>query len=381
MRNRKEKAPPKPRKSRVNIKLATLAVQEILKTQTDPAHPLHITEIVEKLRESKYELESGRDTVKSILDTLEKWDPGICCIEASRRNGQENVYTYGYYYDQEKDENVLSDEEIQWLLEDVMFSNMHTTEQVTTLLKKLKSLASAQCRKRLNYTDQIPYQHYTANAMTQKNLVLLHQAIAQQKPVRFVFNGYGGRLVAGAYKGEKVREIHSVNIFTVQPIQICVVDQRYYLLCLFVGYEKWFHFRIDLMTELELIEENAKEERTPPPSMDRDALSTYLAEHPYMYYDTPGNTPVNFYLRVTKIPKKPNASMTFLQDVFGNNWQVWGQDTSEETVDVRVRCVPSAMQVFVRQYIDRVKVIGPPKYKEMVENGLRKDFENYWNRE
>ncbi|MGN0484659.1 MAG: WYL domain-containing protein [Lachnospiraceae bacterium] len=385
-----EKKPTK-RKSRVNIKLATLAVQKILKTQTDASHPISINGLVEKLCQSSYGLECGRDTVKSILDALQVWETCICCKQATRKNWQakkeegeeekQTVYTYDYYYDSTKDETGLTDEEIQWLIEDVMFSSMHTTDQVTTLLKKLKSLASISCRSQLNYTEQIPYQHYTANAMTQKNLVLLHQAIAQQKPVHFVFNGYGGELVDGKEEGEKVRELNSVNTFTVQPIQICVVDQRYYLICLFAGYEKWFHFRIDLMTDLEILKENLQEKRTMPVGMDRDALSQYLLEHPYMYYDAPGNTPVNFILRVTKIPNKPNASMTFLQDVFGNSWQVWGKDTSEETVDVRVRCVPSAMQVFVRQYIDRVKIIGPPKYKKIVEDGLKKEFEEYWNRE
>ena len=83
-------------------------------------------------------------------------------------------------------------------------------------------------------------------------------------------------------------------------------------------------------------------------------------------------------LRVGKIPNKPDASLTFLMDTFGNNWEAEKGTETDEYVNVHIRSTVDAITSFVLQYIDRVKVIAPEDVKQKVEANLRQMFEKYF---
>ena len=94
----------------------------------------------------------------------------------------------------------------------------------------------------------------------------------------------------------------------------------------------------------------------------------------------PGERPVNIRLWVKKLPGKPDSSLTFLQDVFGDSWRPISGTETHEALEVWVRCLPRAMLQFVRQYMDRVRVLEPEETAREVEDALRQDFEAYFQR-
>ena len=56
-----------------------------------------------------------------------------------------------------------------------------------------------------------------------------------------------------------------------------------------------------------------------------------------------------------------------------------GKAETDEQIEVWVKCLPYAIKLFVRQYIDRVRVLEPVKVAEQVEQALREEFEAYFS--
>lgn len=96
-----------------------------------------------------------------------------------------------------------------------------------------------------------------------------------------------------------------------------------------------------------------------------------------MYYESEKNKVREIRLKVNKIRKYPSASMTFLQDAFGRNWKTDPKTENDESVEVLVKCVPSAMLVFVRQHMRDVMVLAPEDVKNMVNDEIEKDLNEY----
>ena len=346
------------KRERVNARMATLAVLEILQKKTDENHKLHIMDIVREAAKEPYELKLHRDTVKAILADLQEFyqmEDRVCCETTSRfsAEGEElDYYTYNYYWKRE-----FSNEEIQLLIDDVMFSKMRSKKQVEELTKKIKSFATEEFAKKLNYLEQIPYKQYTVNELTQKNIAKIHQIIAKnsnasQKEVWlvFTFNGYGTD-----------KKLHPVGTFQVFPMRICELNKNYYLICYLKGMKNLSHFRIDLMTNMQEISVTVEEDQNRlrlKNSLTTKSVSEYLTTHPFMFYEGKGDSVKNIILRVKKMPGKPEASMTLLYDMFGKNWEAIQETENDEYVDVKVRCLLSGIKVFVNQYQDRLQIIS-----------------------
>ncbi len=364
-------------KSRVNARITTLAVLEILKTQTDINKKLGINDIVRILK-LQHDINTNRDTVKRILaDLQEFYQDNIMCDMTKRvlKNEDDctNYYTYNYYY-----KKLFSDEEIQFLINDVLFSKMRTKEQVKELTDKLKTMASLDCRKnKLGYTMYIPDKQYTLNDKVQRNISVINDVItfngnsnSKEAWINFTFNGYGDD-----------KELHSTGDgYKIYPICICEANQNYYLVGYMYG-KYLSHYRIDLMTNLKIQQvarENNEDRQAAINSFKQTPISEYLSSHPYMFYESDKNSIKNITIRIKKNPKKPQASMTFLYNVFGRSWEVVKGTDNENFVDVRIRCLTNAMYIFVKQYIEDVEVINPPDIKKEIEDKLREDFRGYF---
>ncbi len=331
-------------KERINSRKATLAVLDILQRKTNCDNPISITQIIEEMKEYGFESHSSgkvtnKETVKKILNDLREFygDKRVCCKSAEKRD-----YTYDYYWNA-----VFSDEETHMLISDVMFSCMRSKSEVKEVLKKLKQLAPKPLAKKLNYLADIPDRQYTLNEDVQKNVLLIHKAIsADHVRLTFMFNGYGTD-----------KKLHEKRKFTVLPLRICVVEGRYYLICLMDGKDSVSHFRIDLMTNMKeesVYHKNERQERLVR-EFNSKTVSEYISRHPYMYYENADDPVKTVYFKVQRLPKYPDASMTILHDYFGDDWQC--VEEREEFVVVRVRCVSSAAEVYARQFADRVSII------------------------
>lgn len=376
----KRQKPQKTRKPRTDVKALLFATQDILRNRTDRDHPLSAKEIRDILVNS-YGFDPDRDTVASVLNAL-LGDRGgleqICRKEYFREEEDSRRDYPGRYYM----ERSFSAEEVEMLINDVMFSRMRTEGQAKALIRKLKGLAGPHHKKGLAYADFPPFSLYTSNGLTRRNVALIQQIIAwnlhkkaRERVISFRFNGYGS--------DHKLHEVPGETYQGFLPLKIFEAYGSYYVMGLVDGKDRPWNFRLDLMTRVEHRERdkvtNEAREKAVKTAAGANALMEYLTQHLYMAYEHKGETVEPVYLRVEKIPYKPEASMTILHDAFGQNYQVISED--DQYVNVRVKGVLWGITSFVRQNMDRVRVTGPENVKAKVEESLRKDFEEYFARE
>ncbi len=361
---------------RANARLTLLEILKILQEKTDAEHPISIMEIVNELDKRDDEgISAGRDAVADMLKDLEAKYPGpgkICCKQTDQKNGAR--YTYAYYF-----QMPFSTQEAELLMNEVMLSQSRSYDQVGTLMLKLRSLAG---QERLNYLHPLPSDYYAPNDDLERNISLIYQAIRENQhnsrtetTLSFDFNGYG-----------RDKKLHKTKRFyDILPISICLNNGKYYLLCIFPGSKKVAHYRIDLITNMEKRKANHShiqdgQKKILKNIADLQEIAAFTAAHPNMFYEKPGDGVREVTLRVEKIPKKPNASLTIIVDTFGKNWKAEIGTETDEFVNIHVRSTVDAITSFVLQYIDRVKVIAPEAVKDQVEANLRQMFEKYFEK-
>lgn len=327
------------RKARINARRATLAVQEILREKTNKNNPISISKIVNELREV-YEIDTNRDVVRRILEDLQEFCP-VFSKDYGRGEGKASGegYTYGYWLDEPF---VLREGELM--------------------------------------LDQT----------TQENIVFLRRVIAgnQNRPDRravAVSLRFGGMGSDG-----KVHPKKEDTPMSLVPLKICVVNNHPYLIGLFLrdtrsGEEEkpqgLAHLRIDLMRNLTEVRGMALNEHDRLASARLEqawAADAYVSSHPYMAYEGEA-TPQRVTLRITKWADRPEASLTFLHDVFAGHWTVLRED--DRTVEVRVECmVAYGLERFVWENLERVEIVEPEGVKTFVEGKLRERCEAFLRR-
>lgn len=387
----------KTRKPRTDVKALMNVAREILRERTDKDNPLTVTAVLKILKE-QYELDPDRDTVAGVLNALLEDRGGlerVCRKEYPREEDDSRREYPGRYYM----ERSFSAEEVEMLINDAMFSRMRTQGQAKSLIRKLKELAGPYHKKELAYADFLPFSLYTANGLVQRNIAVIQRVIAwnlhkktREKVISFRFNGYGS--------DHKIHEVPRGAYQNFLPLKIFEAYGHYYAMGLLDKRKETdeedrpWNFRLDLMTRVDDSRErdkvtNEAREEIARMASGANALAEYLTQHLHMAYERKGEKVETVYLQVEKIFSenewgekvyyKPLASMTILHDTFGENYEVLFEN--DRYVDIRVKGVLWGITSFVRQYIDRVRVIGPEDVKARVEESLRKDFEGYFSRE
>lgn len=353
-------------------------ILDILWEKTDKEHPISGLKLTNAL-EQRTGANVDRATVEEMLHTLSDryTGPGeVKCKEAERKNGSK--YYSGYHLKRD-----FTAAEVEMLINDVMFSRMRTREQAETLIEKLKTLVSPYERKELAHSGDLPHALYTANTLVQRNLAFVQRVISgnlhnveKEGVLSFRFNGYGSDHKLHEVPGKKGRYQN------VLPLGLLESGGNYYLVCLPDGADKAFNLRLDLITRLEAAQRDKprdrRRERIIQKATERDFRAGYLTKHLYMGYEREGDAPHSVYLRVEKYDDRPDASLTFLHDSFGSNYEVLFENG--QYADVRVFGLTWSITAFVRQYIGRVCVTGPEPVKKEVEDTLRREFEGYFQK-
>ena len=361
---------------RNNAKKLTCDILNILWERTDKEHPISIQKLTSAL-DGSCETRPDRGTVASILNVLHTYfhGPGkVKCQESEKKNS--NSYSHSYYLERD-----FTAEEVEMLINDVMFSRMRTEKQARALIEKLRDLISPYERKVLEYSRDLPCSLHTASPLVQKNIAFVQRVISdnlhineKETVISFHFNGYGS--------DHQLHEVPEGKYHNMLPLKILENNDRYYIVGLLDGNSKIWNFRLDLITRLGKTErlrvKDAERDRAIQRVNDVDSRSTYLTGHLYMGYERENEEPSPVYLRVKKIDNKPEASLTILHDAFGRNYHVISEN--DQYADIRVESITWSITSFVRQHIDRVRVMGPEPMKKAVENALKKDFEVYFQK-
>uniref|UniRef100_UPI0028DD06FA helix-turn-helix transcriptional regulator n=1 Tax=uncultured Selenomonas sp. TaxID=159275 RepID=UPI0028DD06FA len=237
-------------------KVLNMMILEVLEQYTDSDHRLTQQKIVELL-EKNYGVPCTRQTVKNNLMLLKNMGYDI-----SMRGG---IFLKSRLFD---------NAELRMLIDSVLFSRTLSGEEAERLIKKLTGLGNKYFRAKVKHVCHLPKLIHSDNKQVLLNLDVLNDAIEQERKVRFTYNSYG-----------KDFQLHPrrKDPYIVNPYQMVENQGRYYLLCNHDKYNDISHYRLDYMTNVQMLDDNVKPKDQVADFVQGYSLPKHMEEHIYMF--------------------------------------------------------------------------------------------------
>ena len=143
------------------------------------------------------------------------------------------------------------------------------------------------------------------------------------------------------------------------PYQIVMSNGYFYLVGNYDKYDTISHYRIDKMTNMEILDEERKPAREVKGMEHGLDLPKHMAEHVYMFSGE----------SVTVLLRTSQRSMDMLYDWFGKDFQIVEQ-YEDGMMDVRLRCNLEAMEYWALQYGKYVTVLEPAELREKLRTDI-----------
>ena len=343
-------------------KLSLFNTLEILKKYSDEDHRLTQAELLEHLK-TDYDMEVDRRTVKSNLMDLIELGYEIESQETTRmiRNEktgevEESTIMSSFYLVRD-----FSNPELRLLIDSLLFSKHLPYSQCKDLVEKLEGLSNKYFRASMNYISTMP-EDKTNNQQIFYNIDVLDEAISKGKKVSFKYLDYG----TDKKQHPKLDKDGKERVYVVSPYQMVAKEGKYYLICNYDYYDDVSNYRVDRISDIEVLEAKAKPfEELKWSNGQRLDLAEYMKKHVYMY--SSADSQVTF--RIVK------PMISDIIDMFGKDVQFF--DETEDTVCVKAKVNEAAMIQFAQSYAPDVEILKPVELREKVKERLRKGYRCY----
>lgn len=322
-------------------KMMIIHILDILKRRTDSDHKLLVSEIVTILGKD-YCMECDRKAVSRNLTNLLAAGYNI---ENDR----------GWYYIHDFDNS-----ELRLLIDGLLFSKHIPYNQCKTLVEKLKGLSNEFFDARVKHIRSLP-EDLPENKQLFYTIEILDEAMSTGKQVAFIYNNYGTdkKLHPRLDDGGKVRR------YIINPYQIVATNGRYYLICNMDKYSNVANYRLDLITDIELLDTNIKAMKLVEGLENGLDLPKHMAEHLYLFHGK----------SVTAKFQAKNSIINDIVDWFGKDVKFSNQ--TKGTCDVTVKVNAEAMFCWALQYGPHVEVLEPAELRERVKAAVADMMEKY----
>ncbi len=331
-------------------KMLIINILDILKKYTDSEHTLTQKEIIEKL-EKEYQMKADRKSVKRNLMNLIDfgYDIEYDTISKTNKNGDEENINTNWYFNHE-----FNKSELRLLIDSLIFSKHIPNKQCIDLIEKLKSLSNIHFDAKAQYITRLQNE-ILPNKQLFLTIDILNDAIEKKKQVSFLYNDFDidkNRYPKKDRDGDIIR-------YLINPYQMVAANGRYYLICNNDKHNDITHYRIDRITEIEIIENTIK------PKPKNFNLQKHMAEHIYMFS---GDS-----VRVTFKAKR--NIINEIIDWFGK--EVVFSNATDEYVDVNVTVNESAFFYWVLQYSLFIEVLEPTKLRQEIKKAINEVAKKY----
>ena len=256
----------------------------------------------------------------------------------------------------------FSFDELDTIINALYFSKTVNEEERDRLIYKLAKLSSKRYQKKWfsennnrpvikNIFQGIVNNNDASRTELKKNIALIQSAIDEKVKIQFIMNVYNAeRELVPSKIDDSGKTIWS----KVTPYHILIYNDKYYMLANCKPYSNVSVWRIDLMSDVKLLEEEGRPKREIKGMSDTWNGQEYMEKHLHMSYDAPTNVrlKVSYY--------------TMMVDWFGNNF-VKRREFDEKYDVVTVTCSEQAMINWAMQYSDVVEVLGPPSVQNAIE--------------
>ena len=342
-------------------KLTIMNILDILKRYTDENHRLSQKEIQEIL-DREYDMKLDRKAIKRNLTNLIEFGYDINYSESVRvfrdKDGseQENVILSDFYLERE-----FTDSELRLLIDSVLFSNHIPYKQDKRLVEKLSSLSNIYFKSRVRHIARMP-EDKTDNKQLFYNIELLDEAITKSRRVKFRYLEYRSdkKLHKRRDKDGKVRD------YVINPYQLVAKESKYYLVCSYDKYDDISNYRVDRITDIEILPECVKPFNTLKGSDGRPLdLKEYMEKHIYMF----SGENVRAVFRIEK------DCLSDVIDMFGKDIKLSEETATHITVTAYVNDL--AMEQFAKAYTPWIEIIKPVELRKKMIYNLSAGIEKY----
>lgn len=332
-------------------KMLIMNILDILRRYTDEDHRLSQKEIMDIL-EREYDMKVERKAVKRNLLNLIDYGYHVEYSESVRINkkGEEEIIYTDWYLERD-----FSDAELRLLIDSLLFSRHIPYSQCKTLIEKLENLSNRYFKSRVKHIQTFP-DNELPNRQLFYTIEILDQAITKGRQVSFHYNEYH----TDKMLHPRIDHEGNVRTYIVNPYQMAAVNGRYYLICNYDKYDDVSNYRVDRITDIQLLDTPVKPMKNMKGLEHGLNLPKHMAEHVYMF--TGESVPVTF--------RAKKYLLTDLFDWFGKEMQF--TDETEEEVTVRVTVNLDAMRKWALQYALHVKVLKPERLVNLLKEDVKR---------
>lgn len=322
-----------------NQKLKILYIMQMLLEETDEEHGISVKEIIEKL--AIHDISAERKSIYNDIDTLIEFGMDIITIKS-----KEARYFVG------SREFELA--ELKLLVDAVQCSKFITEKKSYELIRKLERLTSKNEAALLHRDVHVIDRVKRTNENIYYNVDRLHNAIANNRKIAFRYFEYDVNLKK-VFRKDGAKYIEN-------PYGLSWSDDNYYMIAFSDKYEDYTHYRVDRMTDIEVIDESRKS----LPIGERFNVADYCKKMFNMF----GGEDIRVHI------KFQNDLINPIIDRFGKKIIVTPVDCdwSETMVNATKS---STFYGWLAQFGDRLEVVGPEDVRSGFVQHMKEILINY----
>ncbi|NLJ94154.1 MAG: WYL domain-containing protein [Clostridiaceae bacterium] len=356
---------------------------KILHKYSDEEHKLSQKEIIDMLADH-YEMKPSRKVIRENIldldhhlkdfgyDEYNRYDIDyqvtkrtVKTKKIDKKTGKEKeVKTDTSMYSDFHLNHLFTKGEISLLIDGLLFSKQIDLTQRKTLIRKLELLSSKYFKSRVNHISVISNEQ-TKNQSLFLNIEDIDDAIDQSKQISFNYNRYQ---VNESLQDEFTPQLDrdgEVKKYVVNPYRMIANNGRYYLMANHDNSDKAIYYRLDRMTNINILERKRKPIEKVKGLEKGFDLAKHVLEQVYMY----SGKSISVTLRLKKV------IINDFIDWFGPGHQFF--DETEDEVSVKVTVNENAIQIWALQYGRYVRVLAPDTLVEKIKKDIKTVMENY----
>lgn len=342
-------------------KMLIINILDILRKYTDENHRLSQKDIVDILK-TEYNMTVDRKSVKrNLMNLIDfgyeiEYSESIRMVKNSKTGEFEESYILSDFYLLRD----FTDSELRLLIDSLLFSKHIPYNQCKELIEKLEGLSNKYFESKVKHIKTLQ-NNSNENKQLFYTIDILDEAISKGLKVKFFYNEYGTDKKLHHRKNNEGND----REYIINPYQIVATNSRYYLICNYDKYDNVAYYRLDRISDIELLNEPIKPKEKVKGLENGLNLSKIMNEHIYMFN---GNT-----INCKFISNK--SIINDLIDYFGKDIKITDETDSEITVSVTVN--EKDMHLWALQYSTQIKVIEPKELAENIKSDIMKAAEMY----
>ncbi len=321
----------------VNQKLKLLYLMRYLLENTDENHGVTVKEMIEEL--ARYGVSAERKSIYDDLECLRLYGLDIC-FEKSK---------YTRYAVVSRDFELP---ELKLLVDSVQASKFITRNKSLQLISKIEQLTSKHGGKKLHRQVYVLDRVKVMNERIYYNVDILHEAIEQNKQVRFLYFKYDVHKQRVYGKGG--------GVYMESPVALTWADENYYLITYKAKYGNYTHYRVDKMEEIQITDD---ERILPEEKFD---LSAYAQTMFSMFGGEETVVSIRF----------DNSLASVVFDRFGMDIPIEQVDDKHFVCRVCVSVSPQFLS-WIMSFGDKAKILSPDAVVEKIKEQARGVMRNY----